>query len=65
MSNLHKDDDPISCCWMILLEGKKRFYLMPPTAEKKIKSWYNKGPVFISNEKVLEARKLGLFIADL
>ena len=42
----------MSCAWMLLLEGKKRFYLIPYDKEDKIKDWLEKGPIFTSPERI-------------
>jgi len=50
---------------MIMLEGKKRFYLIPPEAEEKLQHWLDIGPVFTSWERVAEGRALGMLVVDL
>ena len=50
---------------MIVLEGRKRFYLISPKQEEKIKHWTDRGPIFTSKERVAEGRTLGLQVADL
>ena len=65
VSSLHKDNDLKSCAWMLVLEGKKRFYLIPPEAEEKVQHWLDVGPIFTSKERVAEGRALGMLVADL
>ena len=50
---------------MIVLQGKKRFYLIPPEAEEKVQHWLDAGPIFTSEERVAEGRALGMLVADL
>ena len=45
---------------MILLEGEKKFYLIPPEVEEQMKHWFGVGPVFTSQERVAEGMALGL-----
>ena len=59
VTDLHCDDEPACCAWMLVLKGTKRFYLIPSSHRDEVeKNWIDRGPVFISQDKVDQARKM-------
>jgi hypothetical protein len=60
---LHRDENPLNCAFMVLLEGKKRFWLMPP--ETNISEREAETPLFVSSEAALKYVCKGLRMAEI
>jgi oxalate decarboxylase/phosphoglucose isomerase-like protein (cupin superfamily) len=60
---LHSDSEPLNCAWMAVLEGKKRFYLLPDSA--RIAERENSNPCFVSSLAVQVMNLKGLRVANL
>jgi hypothetical protein len=63
MTALHADSEPPNCAWMVVLEGKKRFYLVQDSAQ--IGERDNNDPCFVSSLAVQVMNFKGLRVADL
>jgi len=59
---LHTDADPPNLAWMVLLQGRKVFWFLPPGSKKISK---DDPPVFISEEAVGKHLHLGLRMVEL
>lgn len=63
MTGLHADF-PTALGWMQLIEGRKRWYLLPPGSEVP-SDWINAPHVFLSQENIAKGWKLGLVVLDI
>jgi hypothetical protein len=60
---LHRDNFPLNCAFMVMLDGKKRFWLMPP--ETDIQEREAENPLFVSSTAILKHQAKGLRMAEI
>jgi hypothetical protein len=60
---LHRDESPLNTAFMVMLDGRKRFWLMPP--ETIVGERDAENPLFVSSSALLKYTYKGLLMAQI
>lgn len=63
MTALHRDENPLNTAFMAMLDGRKRFWLMPP--ETVVEERQAENPLFVSSSALLKYTSKGLRMAEI